>query len=208
MNCIPVTDLKSITEEISDFRQLADSMSSGASWQIGLGSASRKKRAASIAAGTLLGVIGTMTSVLTNRGPLGSIVNAVKPNGGLVKGVSTSGLAGRAAVMGVMSSFGLSFGGSSETRSAMTNIVNYESKIFFTTAKMTTVELSLYAPKAQLSAEFRHAIENLPCCNMTPEREKYIYDHILTNFGSTFLTSIVLGKLLPIKILIDLDTFF
>ena len=146
--------------------------------------------------GLLLGFVGRAISTGLKVGKFGSLIGAAKPVGGLVRAVSQSGMAGRMATMQSMGGFGLSFGGSSQTRSMLTNMVNYESTTFFSSAKMTIAELSWYLPKANLSAEFRHAIEQLPCCEMTPMREQYIYDLILSTFGTTFLPTIVLGEYL------------
>ena len=157
-------------------------------------SARRTGKVASAAA-ALWGMIGTSAFSSLGIGPLGAINGAARPSAALGRrGATGAGTGSGLKTMAALSSFGMSFGGSSQTRSIVNDLYKEQSSVFFTTAKVTTAKLSLYEPRTNLSSEFREVIELMPCCNESSEiQKKYVFDYIINYFGTTFLTNILLG---------------
>ena len=148
------------------------------------------------AAAALWGMVGTAGMAGLGKGPLGAIMGLARPSAALGRrtGPGGSGLGSGLKTIAALSSFGMSFGESSQTRSIVNDLYKENSSVFFTTAKVTTAKLSLYEPRTNLSSEFREVIESMPCCNYFSDiQRKYVYDYVLNYFGTTFLTSILLG---------------
>ncbi|CAF3962289.1 unnamed protein product, partial [Rotaria sordida] len=83
---------------------------------------------------------------------------------------------------------------SSQTRYMIDNTVQSNTTVLYTSAKVSTIKLSMYEPFMTLSDQFRHAILNIPCCNYPiTEVEKYIYEFIFNYYGFTFVTQLMLG---------------
>ena len=87
------------------------------------------------------------------------------------------------------------YGQSRQSTYMMNNIYRDQSIIYHTYARVSTVKLSLFAPKIDLSDNFRYVIENLPASDTyTPAIEKYIQDYIFNYFGFTYITELLLGR--------------
>lgn len=93
-----------------------------------------------------------------------------------------------------ISSLSFSYGQSQQTTYMMNNIYRDESVVYHSSARVSTVKLSLFAPKLELSDNFRYVIDNLPANGMyTPAVEKYVQDYIINYFGITYITELLLG---------------
>jgi hypothetical protein len=60
---------------------------------------------------------------------------------------------------------------STQTRSMIDTIVQQNSTVLFTNAKISFVKLSSFAPRMDLSDNFRYVIKNLPCCSYSQSIE-------------------------------------
>lgn len=83
---------------------------------------------------------------------------------------------------------------SSQTRYMIDNIIKSNNEVLYTTAKISTIKLSMFEPLMDLSDEFRYVIDNLPCCNYSEvEVDKYIYDFVFNYYGFAFVNQLLLG---------------
>ena len=95
---------------------------------------------------------------------------------------------------------------SSQTRYMIDNTIKTNTTVLYTSAKVSTIKLSMYEPFMILSDQFRHAILNIPCCNHpTAEVENYIYEYIFNYYGFTFVTQLMLGGIAQQNIFINND---
>ncbi|UJR12389.1 hypothetical protein I4U23_016566 [Adineta vaga] len=93
-----------------------------------------------------------------------------------------------------IASLSASYGQSRQSTYMMNNIYRDDSIVYHTYARVSTVKLSLFEPKLELSDNFRYVIENLPVTSTyTPAIEKYIQDYIFNYFGFTYITELLLG---------------
>ncbi|UJR18134.1 hypothetical protein I4U23_005034 [Adineta vaga] len=94
-----------------------------------------------------------------------------------------------------VASISANYGQSRQSTFVMNNIYSNESIIYHTYARMSTVKLSLFAPKLELSDNFRYVIENLSVTGTyTLVVEKYIQDYIFNYFGFTYITELLLDE--------------
>ncbi|CAF0844883.1 unnamed protein product [Adineta steineri] len=97
-----------------------------------------------------------------------------------------------------------SYGQSRQSTYMMNHIYRDESIVYHTYARVSTVKLSLFAPKLELSDNFRYVIENLPVTGTyTPVIEKYIQDYIFNYFGFTYITELLLGGIAQMLTVIE-----
>ncbi|UJR17251.1 hypothetical protein I4U23_004146 [Adineta vaga] len=85
------------------------------------------------------------------------------------------------------------YGQSEQTTKMMNHIYRDASIVYHTYARVSTVKLSLFAPKLDLSDNFRYVIHNLPTGSYTPAVAKYIADYVFNYFGFTYTTEMLLG---------------
>lgn len=92
-------------------------------------------------------------------------------------------------------SIAFSYGQSQQSTYMMNNIYRDDSLVYHTYARLSTVKLSLFEPKLELSDNFRYVIENLPVTGTyTSAIEQYIQHYIFDYFGFTYTTEILLGR--------------
>jgi hypothetical protein len=92
---------------------------------------------------------------------------------------------------------------SEQTRYVIDSIVQEQSEVLYTTAKVSYVKLSMFEPFMNLSDMFRYVIENLPCCEYNGIIEKYISDYIFSYFGYAYIDMLMLGGIALENIFID-----
>ncbi|CAF1415705.1 unnamed protein product [Adineta steineri] len=102
---------------------------------------------------------------------------------------------------------GFSYQFSKETRYMLDNIVKNHQTSIFTKVQISSVRLSMFEPRMELSDNFKYVIENFPCCEEDdPDIEEYARDFIFDYFGFTYASSILLGGIAQQTILINRET--
>jgi hypothetical protein len=94
---------------------------------------------------------------------------------------------------------------SSETRYMIDSLIKERTEALYTTAKISYMKLSAYEPFMTLSDEFRHSIEQMPCCDYSSVLETYVFDSIFSYFGYTYVTKILLGGIAMQTIFLDVS---
>lgn len=93
---------------------------------------------------------------------------------------------------------------SSQTQYMIDNMIKSNQEILYTTVRISTMKLKLFAPFMTLSDEFQHTIENLPCCNAADrDTERYIFDSIFKYYGFTYIADLTLGGIAQQNIFIN-----
>ena len=93
-----------------------------------------------------------------------------------------------------MASVAFSYGQSEQSTHMLNHIYQDKSVVYHTYARTSTVKLSLFPPKLNLSDNFLYVIDNLPVTgHYTTVVEKYIQDYVINYFGFTFTSELLLG---------------
>jgi hypothetical protein len=100
----------------------------------------------------------------------------------------------------VDTSFSYSY--SREIHSLIDMLIKDNSTILFTTVNITTMHLSIFESKSDLSDDFRFVIEHIPCCDFNETVEKYIREFVIGYFGYTYIKNVHLGGIIQQKIVI------
>ena len=109
-----------------------------------------------------------------------------------LKEITTHGI--EAGIESKLKIFSFSYKYSKETRHMIDTLVQEQSDIFYTFVKISSMKLSMFEPMMELSKQFRHTIENMPCCNHSDDtNQDYIFDHLFSNFGYTYVKTLLLG---------------
>lgn len=94
-----------------------------------------------------------------------------------------------------ISVFDFSFGykKSKETTYMVDTILKNNKTVSYTSTQVSFVKLSMFEPAMELSDNFRHVIEYMPCCKVDVTTREYIRNQLFERYGLMYMPSIVLG---------------